>query len=156
MNNYSPLLNSVMTAAWDDASVSKAMERAASFDPAVDAINVRAAVSLIASGFVVRSCDMLGAHSLILICPQMIVIIDLGAAGGQREKPHFQQLIWAGISYLPSTVFPTGLSAEGLPIGLQAVSAPFRDYRCIEFARLITEEMGGFDGANTLNLELTH
>jgi amidase len=47
-------------------------------------------------------------------------------------------------AYLPSTVFPTGLSADGLPIGLQAVSAPFRDYRCIEFARLITQEMGGF------------
>ena len=27
-------------------------------------------------------------------------------------------------AYLPSTVFPTGLSTEGLPIGLQAVSAP--------------------------------
>ena len=55
--------------------------------------------------------------------------------------------MWAGMivnAYLPSTVFPTGLSVEGLPIGLQAVSAPFRDYRCIEFVRLITEEMGGF------------
>ena len=63
------------------------------------------------------------------------------------QQPYFQQLMWAGMivnAYLPSTVFPTGLSAEGLPIGLQAVSAPFRDYRCIEFAKLITEHIGGF------------
>ena len=47
-------------------------------------------------------------------------------------------------AYLPSTVFPTGLSREGLPIGVQAVSAPYRDYRTIEFARLLAEEIGGF------------
>ena len=50
------------------------------------------------------------------------------------QQPYFQQLMWAGMivnAYLPSTVFPTGLSAEGLPIGLQTVSAPFRDYRCV-------------------------
>jgi len=47
-------------------------------------------------------------------------------------------------AYLPSTVFPTGLSREGLPIGLQAISAPYRDYRTIEFTRLISREIGGF------------
>ena len=51
-------------------------------------------------------------------------------------------------AYLPSTVFPTGLSKEGLPIGVQAVSAPYRDYRTIEFARLIAEEIGGFTPPN--------
>ena len=47
-------------------------------------------------------------------------------------------------AYLPSTVFPTGLNGDGLPIGLQAVSAPYRDHRCIEFAAQITREIGGF------------
>jgi amidase len=64
-----------------------------------------------------------------------------------EEQPYFQQLFWAGMivnSYLPSTVFPTGPSRDGLPIGVQAVSAPYRDYRCIEFARQIAEEIGGF------------
>ena len=64
-----------------------------------------------------------------------------------EDQPYFQQLFWAGLitaSYLPSTVFPTGPSKEGLPIGLQAISAPYRDYDTIEFARLITQEMGGF------------
>jgi hypothetical protein len=61
-------------------------------------------------------------------------------------QPYFQQLFWAGtitVAYLPSTVFPTGPSREGLPIGLQAVSAEYNDYICIDFARLVGEEMGG-------------
>ncbi len=64
-----------------------------------------------------------------------------------RERPYFEQVFWAGlitVAYLPSTVFPTGPSREGLPIGLQAVGAEFHDYTCIEFARLVTEELGGF------------
>lgn len=63
------------------------------------------------------------------------------------EQPYFKQLFWAGMvvnAYLPSTVFPTGLSREGLPIGLQAVSAPYRDHRTIEFTRQLAGHMGGF------------
>ena len=62
-------------------------------------------------------------------------------------QPYFQQLFWAGlvtVAYLPSTVFPTGPSAEGLPIGLQAFSGEYEDRTCIEFARLIEKEIGGF------------
>jgi amidase len=64
-----------------------------------------------------------------------------------EEQPYFQQIFWAGlitVAYLPSTVFPTGPSEAGLPIGLQAVSAEFNDYTCIDFARLVGQEMGGF------------
>ncbi|MEH6588592.1 MAG: hypothetical protein V7720_18730, partial [Halioglobus sp.] len=64
------------------------------------------------------------------------------------DRPYFEQLFWSGIvtaPLLPSTVFPTGLDQHGLPIGLQAISGPYRDYRCIEFARLICEEIGGFE-----------
>jgi amidase len=64
-----------------------------------------------------------------------------------EEQPYFQQIFWAGVitvGYLPSTVFPTGPSREGLPIGLQAVSAEFNDYVCIDFARLLAQELGGF------------
>ena len=60
---------------------------------------------------------------------------------------YFQQLFWAGIatvSYLPSTVFPTGLSKDGLPIGLQVIGAEFDDHTTMEFASLMAEEMGGF------------
>jgi amidase len=41
-------------------------------------------------------------------------------------------------------VFPTGLSQEGLPIGLQAVGAEFHDYTTIDFTRLMAQEIGGF------------
>ena len=92
----------------------------------------------------------------VLICPQMstpafphdhrpmearTLTVD------NQELPYFQQLFWAGtitVAYLPSTVFPTGPSREGLPIGLQAVSAEYNDYVCIDFARLLAREFGGF------------
>ena len=63
------------------------------------------------------------------------------------EQDYFQQLVWAGtitVAHLPSTVFPTGPSRAGLPIGLQAVSAEYNDYTCIDFARLIGQQLGGF------------
>jgi amidase len=64
-----------------------------------------------------------------------------------ESRPYWEQLYWAGLatlSYLPSTVFPTGPSEEGLPIGLQAIGAEFDDRTTIEFARLIAQEIGGF------------
>ena len=63
------------------------------------------------------------------------------------DTPYFDQVFWAGLAtlaYLPSTVFPTGLSGDGLPIGLQAIGAEFHDRTTIEFARLMAQEMGGF------------
>jgi amidase len=63
------------------------------------------------------------------------------------ELPYFQQLFWAGLatcSYLPSTVFPAGLSTQKLPIGLQAIGDSYADLQTIEFARLVTAEFGGF------------
>jgi amidase len=64
------------------------------------------------------------------------------------DQPYFDQLFWAGVittSYLPSTVFPTGLSRQGFPIGLQAVGGEYHDYTTIEFSRLISREIGGFE-----------
>lgn len=63
------------------------------------------------------------------------------------DQVYLDQLFWAGVAtatYLPSTVFPTGPSNEGLPIGLQAVSGEYRDYTCMEFAKLMAKEIGGF------------
>jgi amidase len=48
------------------------------------------------------------------------------------------------VAHLPSTVFPSGLSKGGLPIGLQAVGGEYQDYITIDFARLIADELGGF------------
>lgn len=92
----------------------------------------------------------------ILLCPTTATPafpLDESPLAGRRidvdgePQPYFQQLFWAGlltVGYLPSTVFPTGPSREGLPIGLQAVGAEFDDYRTIDFARLVAEAFGGF------------
>ena len=61
--------------------------------------------------------------------------------------PAFGQSFWAGLAtlgYLPSTVFPTGPSTDGLPIGLQAIGPAYHDNTPIEFARLMADEIGGF------------
>jgi amidase len=92
----------------------------------------------------------------ILICPQSATtafehdhspIQGRTLKVGNEERPYFQQLYWAGLvtgPYLPSTVFPTGTSIDGLPIGLQAVGAEYDDLRTIDFTRLVAQEIGGF------------
>ena len=91
----------------------------------------------------------------ILICPQTATEAfphDHGDYLGRtlqvdnEEQEYFRQVFWAGtitVAHLPSTVFPTGPSRAGLPIGLQAVSAEFNDYITIDFARLMAQEIGG-------------
>ena len=92
----------------------------------------------------------------ILICPQMPTAAfphDHGAYFDRtltfdgRTIEYLAQINWAGlitVAHLPSTVFPTGPSSEGLPIGLQAVGKEFDDYVTIDFCRLLAVEIGGF------------
>ncbi len=92
----------------------------------------------------------------ILICPQTATEAfphDHGDYLGRtlrvdnEDQDYFRQVFWAGtitVAHLPSTVFPTGLSRGGLPIGLQAVGAEYNDYITIDFARLMAGEIGGF------------
>ncbi|MDA1073399.1 MAG: amidase [Proteobacteria bacterium] len=61
------------------------------------------------------------------------------------QRPYFEQVFWAGltgVSYLPSTVIPTGLNEQGLPIGVQLVGPEFDDLKLIEIAALL--ERAGF------------
>ena len=63
------------------------------------------------------------------------------------ETPYWDQLFWAGLAtmpFLPSTVFPTGVAEDGLPVGLQAIGAEYNDRTTIEFSRLVAQEIGGF------------
>lgn len=93
----------------------------------------------------------------ILICPQMAVpafehdhttpIEQRTVLVNGEPQAYWKQAFWSGLvtaPYLPSTVFPTGLSRQGLPIGLQAVGGAYQDYRTIDFTRLLAEEIGGF------------
>ncbi len=55
-----------------------------------------------------------------------------------EERPYFDQVFWAGltgVSYLPSTVIPTGLNGDGLPIGLQIVGPEYADLVTIGVAK---------------------
>ncbi len=165
--NYQTLLNSVMTAAYNDEQVAHMQEAAASFDK-----NDMSNEAVMARSGVLSHREWIRTNTKrekirrawagffedwdILICPQMATpafphdhtpfserVIDVDNV----EQPYFQQVFWAGMivnAYLPSTVFPTGPSKEGLPIGLQAVGPQFRDYRTIEVAHQLSREMGGF------------
>jgi amidase len=165
--NYSTLLQSVMGASLSDESIESIELKVKNLDPADmsrDAVNARGVVmshrSWLRANYAReqqrRAWDEFFTDWDILICPQMAGpafkhdhrgfsqrTIDVD----NTEQPYMTQLFWAGMvvnSYLPSTVFPTGPSRQGLPIGLQAVSAPYRDHRTIEFSRLIAREIGGY------------
>ncbi|HEY5645640.1 MAG TPA: amidase [Pseudomonadales bacterium] len=60
-----------------------------------------------------------------------------------EERPYFEQVFWAGltgVSYLPSTVIPTGLNGSGLPIGVQIVGPEYGDLVTIGVARALEAE----------------
>jgi amidase len=64
-----------------------------------------------------------------------------------RPQPSTTQMFWAGysgVAYLPSTVAPLELSAEGLPLGVQIIGPQYADYRTIGFARLLEREYRAF------------
>ena len=50
----------------------------------------------------------------------------------------------ASLSYLPAIAALIGLTAEGLPVGLQIIGPEGEDPTTIEFARLLAAEIGGF------------
>lgn len=93
----------------------------------------------------------------VVICPEASVVAfphdrrplaERTVTVNGQERPYFEQIFWAGlgnVGLLPCTAFPAGLSRDGLPIGLQVMSMSYRDHRTIEFARLIAEEIGGFE-----------
>jgi amidase len=63
------------------------------------------------------------------------------------RQPYFRQLFWAGLAtapYLPSTVFPTGPSRSGLPVGVQVVGPAYHDRETIWLAGQLARELGGF------------
>jgi len=166
-DTYVSLLNSVMSAPQPEDEYARNVARAAEFDPADMSFRAVSARGMVLNHREWIRYNFKREHLRfawddffedwdILLCPQMATpafrhdhrpfgqrTIDVD--GVQRD--YFEQLFWSGLvtnAYLPSTVFPTGLSREGLPIGVQAVGAAYRDYRTIEFARLMADEIGGF------------
>ncbi|MBT8352062.1 MAG: hypothetical protein KJO26_12640 [Deltaproteobacteria bacterium] len=64
-----------------------------------------------------------------------------------QEKPYLDNLAWtlmAIVSGLPATVAPVGLSDSGLPVGIQIIGDRLEDRTTIDFARGLSEIIGGF------------
>ena len=92
----------------------------------------------------------------ILICPQLATtaiehdhrkISERAIMVDNQEQRYFQQIFWPGLAvnaHLPSTVFPTGLSEDGMPIGLQAIGGAYEDKTTIKFAELYEREFKAF------------
>ncbi|MEV0704674.1 amidase [Saccharopolyspora sp. NPDC050389] len=63
------------------------------------------------------------------------------------EYPYFDQLVLAGIATmpgLPATAIPTGLTPEGLPVGVQLIGPMFEDRTPLRLAELLEQKIGGF------------
>jgi len=64
-----------------------------------------------------------------------------------KPAPTINDLFWAGLCglvYLPATVAPAGLTAKGLPVGVQIVGPQYGDQSCIAFAGLLERAYRGF------------
>lgn len=64
-----------------------------------------------------------------------------------KSVPTTDQLFWAGYSggfLLPSTIAPIGLTAQGLPGGVQIITRQYCDFTAIRFAELIEKDYCGF------------
>ncbi len=64
-----------------------------------------------------------------------------------RRFNYFDQLVWPEIATnpgLPATAVPIGVSADGLPIGMQIVGPYLEDRTTLTFAELAEREFGGF------------
>ncbi|MFE3196125.1 amidase [Nocardia sp. NPDC059240] len=71
------------------------------------------------------------------------------------DYPYFDQLVWAGVATmpgLPSTAIPTGLSPEGLPVGVQLIGPMFEDRTPLRLAELLEQKLGGFRPVNSARL----
>lgn len=165
--NYLKLLNSIMGASLPDAVYLASQKSALAIDP-----EDLSDASVTARALVLSHREWLAANNFresirhawraffrdwdVLVCPQMATpaFAHDHSPFGQRSlevdrarQPYFQQLFWSGLvigAYLPSTVFPTGPSRTGLPIGLQAIGAEYHDRTTLDFARQISREAGGF------------
>ncbi len=66
---------------------------------------------------------------------------------GGQQVPYLRLSVYPGLATLcgqPATAFPYGLTAEGLPVGLQVTGPYLEDYTPLRFAALVGEELGGF------------
>ena len=65
---------------------------------------------------------------------------------GGEERPYWDATVWmapAGACYLPATVVPVGVTAAGLPVGIQIVGPFLHDRSTLHVARHLADALGG-------------
>jgi amidase len=63
------------------------------------------------------------------------------------HRPYFEQTLWAGLTgvvFLPATVIPVGLTADGLPVGIQIAGPFLEDRTTLALAGHLERILGGF------------
>ena len=68
-------------------------------------------------------------------------MVDIGG----ETRSYLDLFTWiapAGLAYLPATVVPAGMSADGLPIGVQVVAPHLHDHTAIAVAGMIADAVG--------------
>ena len=66
------------------------------------------------------------------------------------QENYFNQLFWAGLaisSHLPATAAPVGLTADGLPVGVQIIGDAYRDRTTIWVAGQLADSSRGVSAA---------
>ena len=64
-----------------------------------------------------------------------------------EQRPYAEQVYWCGgfgAVYLPAAVVPVGLTADGLPVGVQIVGPYLEDRTVLDIAARVEEILGGF------------
>ncbi len=64
-----------------------------------------------------------------------------------RPQPDTTQIYWMGmasVSWLPATVAPVAIAADGLPVGVQIIGPQYADLSTIRFAQLLEREYHAF------------
>lgn len=65
-----------------------------------------------------------------------------------QARPYLDIISWAGVigmAYLPVTMAPVGRTSQGLPVGIQIVGPYLEDRTTIDFARRLSDVLGGFE-----------
>ena len=160
---YHRLLQPVMAGRLSDAEFTKLVEEAEAMAP-----DDKSARALVRKSQTARHRDWLQANERrtqmrwawhrffeewdVVLCPVMATsgFKHDHSAFGKRQvqvdgkpRPYFEQVFWSGltgVSLLPSTVVPTGLDDQGLPIGIQIVGPEYSDLDTIHAAAFLEGE----------------